>query len=148
MLLLERTLAVSTHALDTTIYHRGDREKHKYHNALLTQIIIIHAGGAVKGEIKQKAGTNPAFCCTGNTAVSFELRARKSLPITRTRVSNARSRLSCAARLLTWIIIIHAGGAVKRENELFPRGRRVLRKGSGRGNSFRVETVGGRCIKE
>nr|DAF49259.1 MAG TPA: hypothetical protein [Caudovirales sp. ctrNG92] len=85
------------------------RSSDSYAARLLTQIIIIHAGGAVKGEIKQKAGTNPAFCCTGNTAVSFELRARKSLPITRTRVSNARSSHSCAARLLTWIIIIHAG---------------------------------------
>nr|DAF49258.1 MAG TPA: hypothetical protein [Caudovirales sp. ctrNG92] len=37
--MLERTLAVSTPALDTTIYHRGDCEKHKCHNALLTGLL-------------------------------------------------------------------------------------------------------------
>ena len=90
------------------------RSSDSYAARLLTRIIIIHAGRAVKGEIKQKAGTNPALCCNRSTAA---ISGHTSASRCRNADANARSSDSYAARLLTRIIIIHAGGAVKGENK-------------------------------
>ena len=73
-----------------------------------------HGAGCQGGNKNKKAGTNPALLCTRNTAAKA---GHTSGSRCCNADANARSSDSYAARLLTRIIIIHAGGAVKGENK-------------------------------